>query len=407
VVRTACALASLALAFALAAPARAGDAGLAVRIGLDRERVFVHEQAVLSVVVHHPSDARASWEPPPFDGFWAERLSTRGLPPDDAGRLRTEFRRALFATRTGELAIAASKLVLVGEGGAEREIAVPATRIRVDALPAGVPREALVGQLSVQVLASDDRLRLGKALSLTIELVGEGNVWDAPPPALEPLLGPDVEVFPEPARLSIGESAGRATTRRSFRYALVPAHTGRFRLESVRFPYFDPKAGALAEAASDPLAFAVFEGSAGVEERAPWESQPPTAPESPLHLGALVLFALAAVGGSFLYLARWRRAQLRLLLGPAAPAPRAAFDAARAATDRGERHRLLARAVRTGIHARHHFDALPLTTAEIAARLDDREALELLHALDRARFTGRDLGDDDGLVERVRAYLRL
>jgi hypothetical protein len=151
----------------------------------------------------------------------------------------------------------------------------------------------------------------------------------------------------------------------------------------------------------------VFSGSADVEERAPWESAPPPRPESPLPLWALALAVLAVLGGSFLYLARWRRAQLARLLGPAPPTPRAAFEAARAATDRGERARLLARALRAGIHARHHFDALPLTTAEIAVRIDDRDALELLAALDRARFTGRDGGDDDALVERVRAYLRL
>jgi hypothetical protein len=399
---------ALALALLAAAPRAAADeARLDVAIALDRERVFLHEQAVLSVIVHHPSDARASWEPPPFDGFWAERLSTRGLPPDATGRLRTEFRRALFATRTGELAIAASKLVLVGEGGSEREVAVPPTRLRVEPLPAGVPDDALVGQLAVQVLASDDRLRLGKALSLTVELTGEGNVWDAAPPALEPLVGPDVEVFPEPPRLSIGESAGRATTRRTFRFALVPARAGRFRLEPVRFAYFDPRAGRLVEAASDPLAFAVFAGGAEPEERAPWESPPPPRPDSPLPLAALALAVLAVLAGSFLYLARWRRAQLARLLGPSPPAPRIAFEAARAASDRGERARLLARALRAGIHARHHFDALPLTTAEIAARIDDRDALELLAALDRARFTGREAGDDDALVERVRRYLRL
>ncbi|MGH7291581.1 MAG: hypothetical protein ACREJT_10255, partial [Myxococcota bacterium] len=81
------------------------------------------------------------------------------------------------------------------------------------------------------------------------------------------------------------------------------------------------------------------------------------------------------------------------------------FDAALAARDTSACLPLLARAVRAGIHARHHVDALPLTTDEIAARVSDREALELLTALDHARFAGGER--PDALFERVRAYLRL
>ena len=379
---------------------------LEIHVGFDRAQVFLHEQAVLSVLVHHPTNARASWEPPPFDGFWAERLGTRGLPPDERGLPRTEFRRALFPTRTGELEIAASKLVLVGEGGAELELRVPGTKLRVVPLPAGVPADALVGQLEVRVVASDDRVRLGKALSLTVELAGEGNVWDAKPPALEPLVGPDVEVFPESPQISIGESSGRATTRRTFRYALVPARAGRMRIEPVRFPFFDPSKGALASAESAAQAYSVFEGSADAAERAPWENRPDARVARPLPLGWLALVFAAALGGSLLYLARWRRAQLTRGPGAGSASPRAAFEAALAARDTAECLPLLARAVRTGIWARHGFDALSLTTDEISARSPDPEALALLLALDRARFAGSELADE-AFVARVRAYLRL
>ena len=63
-------------------------------------------------------------------------------------------------------------------------------------------------------------------------------------------------------------------------------------------------------------------------------------------------------------------------------------------------------AVKAGIHARHHLDPLPLSTAEIAARIEDAEAIELLRMLDRTRFA-REAPDPDPLLERVRAYLGL
>lgn len=401
-------LVGLLAAFALAsAAARAApEAPLEVRVSIDREQVFLHEQAVLSVLVRHPGDARASWEPPPFDGFWAERIGTRGLPPDEHGLPRTEFRRALFPTRTGELAIAASKLVLVGEGGSELEISVPGASLRVVPLPADVPADALVGQLAVRVTSSDDRLRLGKALSLTVELAGEGNVWDAKAPALEPLVGPDVEVFPEAPLLSIGESAGRATTRRTFRYALVPARAGTLRIAPLRFPYFDPTTRALATAESEALVYTVFSGSADAEEREPWENRPIAREPTRLPLVWLALGLAAALGLSYFLLSRWRGAQAALGLPGSPPSPRKAFDAALAARDTRECLPLLANAVRASITVRHGFDALPLTSQEIAARNPDPEALALLLALDRARFAGSSSADD-ALVARVRAYLKV
>jgi hypothetical protein len=109
---------------------------------------------------------------------------------------------------------------------------------------------------------------------------------------------------------------------------------------------------------------------------------------------------------SLWYVRRWQRTELARALGPAAPAPHIAFDAARAARGSGEFHSLLARAVRAGVGARHRFDALPLTSAEIAARGAEREAVELLESLDRARFARRS-ADDDALLERARIYLKL
>lgn len=400
--------AALILLLALASGAARGDdaEALEVQVELDRAEVFVHEQVVLAVRVRHPAGARASWEPPPFDGFWAERLGTRGLAPDERGRPSTEFRRALFPTRTGLIEIDDSRLLLAGEGGAERAIRVPGAELRVRALPSGVPDDALVGRLEVRAALGDDRLRLGKAVSLTIELSGEGNVWDAAPPALEPLVGDGVEVFPEPPLLSIGESAGRATTRRTFRYALVPARAGQLRIEPVRFSYFDPQARALAIAASAPQLCSVFAGSSEPEERTPWTERAKPREAAPIPLAGVALATALALAASAAYLVRWRRAQLAGLPEQGAPSPRMAFDAALAARDTAECLPHLARAVRAGIGVRHGFDASPLTSAEIAARSPDPEALELLRELERARFAGRARADDE-MIERVRAHLRL
>lgn len=392
-----------ALALLLANAARADDAGaFSVRVSLDRDSARIHEQVLLSVEVTHPVDARASWEPPPFDGFWAERLSTRALPDAANGLHRTEFRRALFPTRTGTLAIARSRLVIAaGDEGGEREVAVPGASLRVESLPEGVPPDVLVGQLELYLTTSSDQVRLGKSLSLTLELAGEANVWDAPVPALEALLGPDVELFPEPPRLSIGENAGRATTRRTFRWALVPAHAGRLELPPIEIPYFDPAHGALAVARSQALAFDVIPGDAAAPRPATGAREPSRVARARAPLWGVALAAAALGAIAFLV---WRRRRARAPGGHGPLSARDALDAARAARGTREFPAALARAVRAGVGARHHIDARALTASDLAGEPEDREAHELLAALDQVRFAGRP-ADEDALLERTRRYL--
>ncbi|HTO69037.1 MAG TPA: hypothetical protein VMR31_04180 [Myxococcota bacterium] len=397
--------AALALAAALARSAAGAEPELRVSVKLDRDSVVLHQQLLLSIEVMHPAGARASWEAPAFDGFWAERLSTRALPDDPSGLHRTEFRRALFPTRTGELVVAPSKLEVVGENGPPHDVSVPGARVQVRALPANVPPDALVGHLDIHVSAADERVRLGKSIVVAIELAGDANVWDAPAPNLESLLSPDVDVFPEPPRESIAESSGRAVARRTFRYALVPSHTGVMRMAALEVPYFDPASGKLETARGDALAFDVFEGPVGEDAHA-FARRPARPADEPLPLGWLFGAAgLAALAGAVLF-ARLRRGGFAQLVAPGGAAVRSAFDAASAARGGAGFHALLARAVRAGVEAKHRFDAQALTPAELAARGAEREAVELLEALERARFAGRS-ADDGALLERTRAYLGL
>ncbi len=395
---------ALASALALAGAARASDADqISVRVSLDRESVRVHEQVLLSVEVTHPVDARATWEPPPLDGFWVERLGMRALPDASSGLHRTEFRRALFPTRAGLLEIGKSKLVIAAVDGArEHDLPVPGTSIRVEPLPEGVPPDVLVGRLELH-LGSDDRVRLGKSVTLIVELAGEANVWDAKAPDVQALVGPEVELFPEPARLSIGENAGRATTRRQFRYALVPARAGRLEIPPLEIPYFDPARGAVVTAKSEALAVDVIEGAAA-DEPHPGFTPSPRASSPGLPLWPLALAAVAVLGGAALVLRRGRGAEMAR--APGGPKPHEAFDAARNARGTREFPALLARAVRVGIGLHHRLDAHALTSAELTAKIDDREALELLATLDQVRFAGRP-ADENALLERTRAYLGL
>ena len=105
-------------------------------------------------------------------------------------------------------------------------------------------------------------------------------------------------------------------------------------------------------------------------------------------------------------LARWWRRMPRTWQGPTPPPPRALFEGACAAFGTERFPNLLAQAVKARIHVRHQLDARALSSEEIAGRIDDEQAVELLRALDRVRF-GRSERDTQALLDSTRRYLEL
>ncbi len=403
-------LRALVLLVALAAPARAAE--LEVRVQLGKTEVTLHEQVLLRVQVTHPLWARPRWEPPVFEGFWSERLSSVGGPlekPSDSEAVRTTtFRRALFPTRVGRLAIERSLLHYRDRADNEQTLEVSGMELRVLPLPKHAQPEAfqgVVGQLEVETLLSREVLELGQSLPLSIEVYGAANTWDVPAPDLEAALGAKVEVFPNPPRTHLGERGDELTARRSFGFEIVPREQGQHQLPEFTVPYFDPRARAYRIARSPAVAFRVVApGTRG--PRAPWLSDEPIPSPAPRPwLGiALIVAAVGALCGWGL--ARWWRRMPHVWQGPTPPPPRTLFE--RACADFGNERfpNLLAQAVKARIHVRHRLDARALSSEEIAERIDDEQAVELLRDLDRARF-GRSERDSQALLDSARRYLDL
>ncbi len=402
-------LLALAVLVALAEPTRGAE--LDVRVEIGKPEVSLHEQVLLRVEVRHPLWARPRWEPPVFEGFWAERLSSVGGPLEKGERAAvriTTFRRALFPTRVGRLAIEASLLRYRDPNDNEKTLEIPGVELRVVPLPQHAQPEAfqgIVGQLQIETVLSAEVLELGQSLPLSIEVYGAANTWDVPAPDLEAALGASAEVFPDPPRTHMGEQGDKLTARRSFGFEIVPQATVRHQLPELTLPYFDPEARAYRVARSPAVAFRVLAPGA-LGKRTPWQSAvPPSLPTRRPWLGIALL-----VGGVCVLcawgLARWWRHLPRSWQGPIPPSPRKLFERACAAVGSERFPNLLAQAVKARIHVRHRLDALPLSSDEIAERIDDEQGVQLLRELDRLRF-GRGEHDPQQLLASARRYLEL
>jgi hypothetical protein len=116
----------------------------------------------------------------------------------------------------------------------------------------------------------------------------------------------------------------------------------------------------------------------------------------------LGIFALLLVVSGWLLARWWRGAESGS--GRTRPDPRVLLERAEQAEDPSTLPVLIADAVRAAVYGRHGLDPEALTTAELATRIQDEEALSLLQRLDDARFGGA-IADGRELLAAARAYL--
>ncbi len=378
-----------------------------VRTQLLPEKTVVHSPLELRIEVMHPTWARPRWEPPHFEGFWPERLTTQGarIGSHPVFLRKTVFRRALFPTRPGRLEIPPSELRYEDPDGTEQTLPVPGARVRVDPLPdSGRPPgfSGVVGDVEIQAEFIRNPVARGESVRLLVEVYGHANLWNVEASALGLDFEPEFEVFPARPRLHVGEHQGRITVRRTLVWDLVPLRGGVIEVPSVEIPYFDPGRGAFRIARSDPLRLEVVASASRLGARSPFDRRTASAPPSWTG-GAVVLLWVLACGAAGLFLVRWARRNTERLRRPVRPSPKAALETARAHLGSAEFPRLLADAIRAGIAARHRIEVSGLTTEEIEARVADPEAVRLLTSVDRIRFA-RDPTPADSLLASVARY---
>lgn len=252
-------------------PIPRSDSDLFLRATLDRDSVFVGEQATMSLYVFSRVDLSSvdTLSMPKLEGFWSEdvdspsQLSSEqrviGGVPYRAYLLK---RRALFPVKAGNLKIGPAEAdVTTGFLFAGRrvhrkgnELTVKVRPLPTTGQPPGFPN-GNVGVWRVTAELSRPEVDLGQPVTVKVTIEGRGNLRNLSVPALSVPAG--LRGFDPTVTDKALSSRGRLGGRRVLEYLVMPQQTGTFTLPAIEMPFFDPENERYDVARSEPLTVTV------------------------------------------------------------------------------------------------------------------------------------------------------
>ncbi|MBN1206773.1 MAG: protein BatD [Myxococcaceae bacterium] len=259
-----------------------GDSDLFLRASLDRNEVYLGEQATLSLYIYSRVDLSSvdAVTMPKLEGFWSEDVESptqlsgeqrilNGI-PYRAYLLR---RRAIFPVKAGTLAITPAEADITTGflfAGHRVHRVSNALKLKVKPLPPGAPpgmASANVGSWQLSVDATPTRVELGQPITVKVTLEGTGNVKNVTPPKLTAPSA--LKVYDPTTADRLTPNKHRIQGRRMQEYLVMPQRTGTFTLPALEFPYFDPRSREYDVARTDPITITVEAGAGGVAAAGP------------------------------------------------------------------------------------------------------------------------------------------
>jgi len=249
-------------------PASAGDSNF-IRAVPDKVKAYVGEQVTV-VWQLYLTQNQDKYEPiteSRTDGFWSEDLTSgsnqMALRNEVLGGrvylVGTLLKRALFPLRPGKLTISPMEVEISQIdffGSRVRRQRLKTEAVEIEAVPppaAGQPagfEPSNVGKFTIEARADRATIGVGDALTLTVDIRGQGNLRNLRVPALPRLEGwksyePKVTLNLEPGDVVSGT--------KTVEYLIMPERAGTTMIPSFELAYFDPAAKEYAVAKSDPL----------------------------------------------------------------------------------------------------------------------------------------------------------
>ncbi|MBN1761423.1 MAG: BatD family protein [Chitinispirillaceae bacterium] len=137
--------------------------------------------------------------------------------------------------------------------------------------PAPAGFNGAVGQFSLSAAADPLEVPAGEAVTLKVLLKGTtrpGSMGDITIPSRD-----DYELFTPEKQVSTDTGASGISTRKTYKYLLIPKNEGTLTIDPVTFTYFNPKSGEYTTASSSPITIIVTKGKGGKKEQTRYLTQ--------------------------------------------------------------------------------------------------------------------------------------
>ncbi|MFA6563850.1 MAG: BatD family protein [Verrucomicrobiia bacterium] len=185
-----------------------------------------------------------------------------------------------------------------GGGGETKRITVtsPAVPVRVSPLPdAGRPADftGAVGRYALDVTAKPTTLRTGEPVTLTIRVVGQGNLATLAPPKFTP---PEGFKSYEPVVKGKQTDEMGYTGEKIFEQVIVPLSVRASVIPPVTFSFFEPEQGRYQTLSRGPIQLNVQESPAGATPVVVGVAPAGAAPRPPEKLGVGVVYLKPDLG---------------------------------------------------------------------------------------------------------------
>jgi tetratricopeptide (TPR) repeat protein len=128
-----------------------------------------------------------------------------------------------------------------------------------------------IGKISLSASIDPPEIPAGEAATLKILVTAAtrpGNVTDLPAPKI-----PNCEVFSPEKHVQVDTTASGITTKKSYKFLLIPQEEGALSLPPIELSYFDPYSGTYKTAASGPLSLSVTKGKKGAKPQTRYLTQ--------------------------------------------------------------------------------------------------------------------------------------
>lgn len=245
---------------------------LYLKAHIDKRNVFQNEQVLVTYKLYFRLTVRSyNFDKiPATPGFWVEEFKLPGQPPISREiingieyQVATLRQVALFPAQTGELIVEPLSITvdaLVKRQNRSRSVfdsffddpfgrtvrkslSSNSLKINVKELPAkGKPGNfnGVVGRYSMSLSSDKNQVKANDAVSLKLNISGEGNIKLIVPPQLT--VPPDLEVYDPKEKTNIVRENGKISGQKNIEYIVVPRFEGAYTIKPVSLSYFDPKA---------------------------------------------------------------------------------------------------------------------------------------------------------------------